>query len=206
MKYRKVIISDDDAMQRRILDHSLSGWGFEVTITSNGREALQALRDESEPCIAILDWMMPEVSGIDVCRVISEEEPDKILHLIILTSKQEKSDTVEALEAGADDYIIKPFDNDELRARVNVGSRIIELQSALDDRVKELQDKVDHIKRLQGIIPICMHCHKIRNDEESWERIEQYITEHTEAKLSHGICPECVEEHYPGYSKREDER
>ena len=107
-----------------------------------------------------------------------------------------KEDIVAGLEAGANDHITKPFDRDELKARVRVGQRVIELQSALADRVRELEEAMSHIRTLQGILPICMHCHRIRNDQESWERIESYIQEHSEAQFSHGLCPECLEKYY----------
>jgi hypothetical protein len=98
---------------------------------------------------------------------------------------------------GADDYIAKPYDIPELRARVDVGRRMVEVQGQLVDRVRELRAALDHVKTLQGILPICMHCHKIRNDSNSWDRIEKYIEEHSKAEFSHGLCPECLEKHYP---------
>ena len=101
------------------------------------------------------------------------------------------------LEAGADDYIVKPVDSQELRARINAGVRIIELQKALADRVRELEEEKKHVKTLQGLIPICMHCHRIRDDKEIWERLETYIERHSNAAFSHALCPECLEKYYP---------
>jgi sigma-B regulation protein RsbU (phosphoserine phosphatase) len=118
-------------------------------------------------------------------------------YILLLTAKGSKEDIVEGLEGGADDYIIKPFNKDELRARVEVGCRFIELENALADQVEELQKALDHIQTLQGIIPICSHCHKIRNDQESWERIENYIEHHSTARFSHSVCPECLDKYYP---------
>ena len=118
-------------------------------------------------------------------------------YIIILTARGAKEDIVAGLGAGADDYVTKPFDIDELRARIEVGRRVVGLQAALADRVEELQAALDHVKTLQGILPICMHCHKIRNDHDSWERIEKYIAQHTEAQFSHSLCPECLKKHYP---------
>ena len=99
-------------------------------------------------------------------------------------------------KSGANDFIGKPFHHEELRARLSVGRRIIEMQSTLESRIIALQDAISHIKRLQGILPICMHCHKIRTDKESWEKIEHYITEHSDAQFSHGLCPECLGKYY----------
>ena len=103
---------------------------------------------------------------------------------------------MEGLGAGANDYIVKPFNREELRARVKVGERIIKLQSSLAARVEELQEALSHIKTLQGILPICMYCHKIRDDKEAWGRIESYIEKHSEVRFSHSLCPECLEKHY----------
>lgn len=101
------------------------------------------------------------------------------------------------LEAGAGDYVAKPFDQDELRARVAVGCRVVALQNALANRVAELQESLEHVETLQGILPICAQCHRIRNDQESWDRTEWYISKHTGAQFSHSLCPECIEKYYP---------
>jgi len=111
--------------------------------------------------------------------------------------KDRKEDIVSGLDAGANDYVIKPFEQEELRARLRVGERVVELQSALNDRVKELQKALSHIKTLQGILPICMHCHKIRDDQDVWQRLEKYIAEHSGVQFSHGLCPECRKKYYP---------
>jgi DNA-binding response OmpR family regulator len=117
--------------------------------------------------------------------------------VILLTARDEKGDIVEGLGAGANDFVIKPFDPGELKARLAVGQRVITLQASLNDRIRELSAALEHVKTLQGIIPICMHCHKIRNDSESWQRIDRYIEEHSSAMFSHGLCPDCLAKHYP---------
>ena len=109
------------------------------------------------------------------------------------------------LESGAYDYVVKPFDPTELRARVQVGVRIIALQRSLADRILQLEGALKNVKYLQGLLPMCCYCKKIRNDQNYWQRVESYITEHSEAVFSHGICPECfatvaqtdVESHQP---------
>jgi sigma-B regulation protein RsbU (phosphoserine phosphatase) len=95
------------------------------------------------------------------------------------------------LEAGADDYLTKPFDPQELRARIKVGERILGLQTSLAERVTELEDALSRVKQLQGLLPICSYCKKIRDDQNYWEQVESYISKHTEAQFSHGICPDC---------------
>jgi DNA-binding response OmpR family regulator len=97
------------------------------------------------------------------------------------------------LTAGADDYIIKPFDRAELKARISTGERILRLQAELAARVKELELALANVKLLQGLLPICCYCKKIRNDQNYWQQVDSYIADHSEAQFTHGICPECRE-------------
>ena len=151
------------------------------------------------PGLVLLDWMMPGIDGVELCRKLRKRKALQPAYVIIVTTRDNKQDLVEGLAAGANDYIGKPFDNDELRARIEVGQRVLELEEKLARRVRELEDALEHVKTLQGILPICIHCHKIRNDKECWERIEKYIMEHTDAEFTHGLCPECARKHYPKY-------
>jgi len=98
---------------------------------------------------------------------------------------------------GADDYITKPFDKNELKSRLNVAKRMINVQNELATKVNELQEALNHVKLLQGIIPICMYCHKIRNDNNAWDQLEMYISNHSDAEFSHSICPQCLEKRFP---------
>ena len=192
----RILIAEDDATSRMILKSILTTWGYEVVETLDGTEAWQALEEEDAPRLVILDWMMPGMNGEEICRKLRETQPLRSIYIILLTSKGEKEDVVEGLEAGANDYIRKPFDRPELRARVRVGERVLELEAALAERIRALQDALAHVKTLQGLLPICMHCHKIRNDEQTWERLEQYISERTDAEFTHGLCPECMKKYY----------
>ena len=140
--------------------------------------------------------MMPEMDGTEVCREIADMNQEDPPYIILLTTMGKKEDIITGLQAGANDYITKPFNPGELQARLEVGQRLIELQGALNKKISELQDAMSHIEALQGIIPICMCCHKIRDDRESWQKIESYIESHTDAKLSHSLCPECMEKYY----------
>lgn len=192
----RVLIAEDDNTSRLILDTMLQKWGCDVVSTTNGEEAWEVLCQASAPSIAILDWMMPSMDGVELCRRFRETYPHTPAYFILLTALDRKEHVVAGLEAGANDYITKPFDKDELRARLRVGERVLELQQALARRVEELQDALQHVRTLQGILPICTHCHRIRTDKESWERIETYISAHTDALFSHGFCPDCVKKYY----------
>ncbi len=193
----KVLIAEDDVTTRRMLEILLSKWGYEIELTGNGKEAWHALQATDPPQMAIFDWMMPEMNGVELCRKIRESITPSLTYIILLTVKDRKEDIVSGLDAGANDYVIKPFEQEELRARLRVGKRVVELQSVLADRVKELQAALFHIKTLQGILPICMHCHKIRDDRDVWQRLEKYIGEHSGVQFSHGLCPECRQKYYP---------
>jgi len=192
-----ILIAEDDHISRHILESLLKKWDYDIISTCDGNEAWEKMKAADAPKLAILDWMMPGMDGIDICRLIREKDDSNPTYVILLTAKQSKEDIVVGLEAGANDYIVKPFDKNELRARVEVGRKVVELQTALANRVIELQEALDHVKTLQGIIPICMHCHKIRDDQEAWHGLEKYIENHSKANFSHGICPDCMKKHYP---------
>ncbi|NOZ87943.1 MAG: response regulator transcription factor [Deltaproteobacteria bacterium] len=196
---RRILIADDDLTSRVMLKAMLSKWEFEVIDVNDGEQALSILSGNNSPDIAVLDWLMPGMHGPDVVRRIrlSEKPAVKAKYLILLTSMDAKKDITSGLESGADDYIVKPFDAEELKARVNVGLRIVALEDALTRRAVELEEALAHVKTLQGILPICMHCHRIRTDDESWEKLEKYICEHSDAQFSHGLCPTCLAKYYP---------
>jgi DNA-binding response OmpR family regulator len=187
----KILIAEDDPVSRRLLQAALIKWGYEVIVTANGKEAWQALQQPDAPSLLILDWLMPEMDGVEVCREARGTPTFKSAYILLLTSRGSKEDIVEGLEAGADDYVTKPFDHGELRARVQVGARVVQLQSALADRVKELEEAIANVKQLQGLLPICSYCKKIRDDGNYWHRVESYIAGHANVRFSHGICPDC---------------
>jgi phosphoserine phosphatase RsbU/P len=189
----KVLIADDDVVTRRLLETTLKEWGYEVCAAPDGAEALRILEGEARPEITLLDWQMPEKDGPEVCRII-RARPDKLpVYIILLTSRGGRPNIVQGLRAGADDYITKPFDRDELRARLEVGRRVVELQRSLAARVQQLEDAMARVKQLQGLVPICSYCKKIRNDKNFWQQLDAYVSEHSEAQFSHGICPDCYE-------------
>jgi CheY-like chemotaxis protein len=140
--------------------------------------------------------MMPEMDGLEVVRRV-RDRGGKPSYIILLTARASKEDVALALDAGADDYITKPFDAKELRARVNVGIRILDLQEKLSQRVRELEEALGQVKQLRGLLPICAWCHKIRDDQNYWQTVESYFSAHSQARFTHGICPECFEKVAP---------
>lgn len=128
---------------------------------------------------------------MEVCRKVRELKSNEPAYLILLASRDDKKDIVHGLTSGANDYIVKPYDAEELQVRIGVGRRVVELQSMLAGRIKELQDALAQIKTLKGLLPICMNCKKIRDDKGYREQLEQYFMERSNVQFSHGLCPEC---------------
>ena len=187
----RILIAEDDPPSRLVLERMLQQWGHEVVVTVDGREARSALERDDHPQLAILDWMMPDIDGLAVCRWARSQSSLRHLYIIMLTALDAREDIVEGLQAGADDYVVKPHDSKELRARVDVGIRIVELQTELSNRVLELEASLAREKHLQGLLPICSYCKKIRDDKDYWQQVEGYIEDHADVAFSHGICPDC---------------
>ena len=189
----RILIAEDDAVSRRVLQTMLGKWGHDVVVTCDGASAWEALQQPDTPRLAVLDWMMPEMDGVEICRRVRATPGSPLLYLILLTAKGRMEDIVEGLQAGADDYVTKPFDPEELRARVHVGERILELQADLAARVRELETALANIRQLEGLLPICCYCKRIRDDQNYWQQVESYITRHSNAQFTHGVCPDCYQ-------------
>jgi sigma-B regulation protein RsbU (phosphoserine phosphatase) len=189
----RILVADDDSVSLRVLQKMLEKWGHEVVVAKDGTEAWQVLTAPEGPRLAVLDWMMPGMAGATICKRVREIPLDPEPYLILLTARNDSTDIVTGLESGANDYVTKPFHHAELRARVHVGMRVLDLQYRLAQRVQQLEMALKQVKHLHGLLPICMYCKKIRNDEDYWQQVETYISDHTEAEFSHGICPECYE-------------
>jgi DNA-binding response OmpR family regulator len=189
----RVLVADDDRVGATILAAALARWGFDVVSVCDGAEAWDVLLKDSPFGLAILDWEMPGADGLELCRRIRRNARRANLYVILLTARDTSADVVAGLDAGADDYLVKPFDLDELRARAQVGRRLVSLQERLADRVAELQDALKRVKQLNGLLPICAYCKRIRTDQDYWEQVEHYVADHSDAQFSHGICPTCFD-------------
>jgi sigma-B regulation protein RsbU (phosphoserine phosphatase) len=147
----KILIAEDNTTSRRILESILVKWNYEVISARDGNEAWEKLQEEDAPRLMILDWMMPGKNGVELCRKLRGRDNVEPMYIILLTARDDKNDIVEGLSAGADDYVAKPFNKDELRARIDVGRRMVELQNALIER-----EKLQVIFEMTGAI-----CHEL---------------------------------------------
>jgi sigma-B regulation protein RsbU (phosphoserine phosphatase) len=177
----RILIAEDDEVSLLLLEATLKKLGHSVVATTNGRDAWEAFQKEYFP-VLISDWMMPELDGLAVCRAVRSTHRDHYTIIILLTALGGKAHYLEAMKAGADDFITKPLDGEQLAARLAVAERILGLR--------------EHVKHLEGILPICSHCKRIRDEKNEWKQLETYIAQRSEARFSHGICPECRTEHF----------
>jgi diguanylate cyclase (GGDEF)-like protein len=148
----KILIAEDDPVSSRVLATTLTKWGHDVVTTSNGIDAWAALQQDDAPRLAILDWMMPGLEGPEVCRRVRRNIRTASIYVILLTALQQKEQMVEGLEAGADDYLTKPFNRNELRVRLQAGARIVGLQGSLAQRVLELEAAIVERKRAEDAL------------------------------------------------------
>ena len=187
----KILIAEDDPVPRAVLERTLKKWEHEVVVACDGSEAAAILERPDAPKLAILDWVMPGLDGPQICRKIRDLVRPDPTYIILLTSKQQKEDIVIGLESGADDYVTKPFDQQELKSRIRVGERMLALQQKLAERVRKLEEALAQVTELRGLLPICSYCRKIRDDKNYWHEVETYVSAHTDVRFSHGICPSC---------------
>jgi DNA-binding response OmpR family regulator len=197
----KVLIAEDEPISRRVLEVRLAKSGYEVVPVEDGARAWAVLQSEDAPALAILDWMMPGLDGLEICRRLRGRKTGIYVYVILLTARGQLDDVVEGLESGADDYVTKPFDWKELETRVRAGARIVGLQSQLASKVGELENALAHVRTLQGLLPICMHCKRIRDDSNTWQQLESYIESHSNAMFTHSLCRRCLAMHYSGYER-----
>ena len=191
----RILVAEDGKVDRLRLEKILSEWGFEVESFRDGNKTMARLSEPDPPRLCILDWVMPGIEGTELCRRIRERLPEDSFYLIILTARQGIDNVIEGLSAGADDYVTKPFVSRELRQRIDVGVRVLGLEQLLNKKVNQLEEALEDVKSLQGLLPICSYCNKIRNDEDYWEKVETYISRHADVEFSHSICPTCYEQH-----------
>lgn len=212
-----VLIVDDTPENLRVLGDMMEQEGYEVQVAANGMDALDNAGAVPAPDLILLDIMMPEMDGYEVCRRLKADPELRKIPVIFISALGMSEQKVQGFREGAVDYISKPFQAEEVVARVNAhltlkrqtdqlryaneemavkNERLLDLQNVLAEKIAELESALQQVVKLEGIIPICMYCKKIRNDKDSWQQLEQYICAHSRADFSHGICPKCFQELY----------
>ena len=189
----RVLVARADATATRDVARAIQDWGMDVVTAGDGAEAWSRLQDDPDIAAALLDWQLAAVPGLELCRRIRAHETLGHMYLLLLTSRQRRGDLVAGIDAGADDYLLTPFEADELRARFHVGMRMRDAQEALRARAGELQAAASRITQLSGLLPICSYCKQIRTDQNYWEQLEDYLGHHTALQFSHAICPACYD-------------
>jgi len=179
----RILLVEDEPVSLLLMEGMLRKMGHEVVGKEDGEQAHERFLNEHFP-VLLTDWIMPKMDGPTLCRRVREDVHDKYTYVIMLTVLGGKESFMEAMSAGADDFVTKPVDFDQLAARLRVAERILNLQA--------------EVMTLQGLFPICSYCKKIRNDQNYWEQVEEYISHQTGAVFSHGICPECYEKNERG--------
>ena len=202
-----ILIVDDEPINLQILDGALKS-EYNIIKAYNGCDAITLVK-EQHPDLVILDVMMPCLNGFEVCRTIKSDEAYVDIPIIFLTGMDTPEGEIRGLGLGGIDYLAKPINIDLLRLRVHNhvelkkrSDLVREQRDLLARQKEELEAAFARIKKLEGIIPICMHCKSIRNDNDSWQKLEAYFADHTDALLSHGICPTCLIKHYPEIAEK----
>lgn len=187
-----VLVADDDKISRLRLTHLLEEIGYTPQQAGDGEAALAALSQPDAPPIAILDWEMPGRSGPEICQQIRASERAPV-YFILLTARESLDDIVAGLAAGANDYLTKPYHREELIARLGVARLVVTLELGLKQRVAELEAALQQVQRLEGLLPVCAWCRKIRSDQDYWQQLDTYLAQRTNLRFTHGICPSCLE-------------
>ena len=187
----QILIADDDAISRRLATHALTGCGADLSVAEDGNAAWLHIQKRRQSMVLILDRQMPGMDGLDVCRRARLLPAFPPLYIVMVTSASDTADITAGLDAGADDYVVKPFNAAELKARTQVGMRVAALQESMARRLSELEQALANVKQLRGLLPMCAYCKKIRVDDKYWQQLEGYLSDHSDAEFSHGICPEC---------------
>ena len=191
MEKKKLLVVDDTPENLTVI-YKLLRDTYEVIGASSGGEAL-GLMAATAPDLILLDVMMPEMSGFEVCRILKKEDSFRDIPIIFITALTEEADEARGFEAGAVDFITKPFKPAILKKRISTHLELKSQKDALARNNKELEELLARVTVLSGLLPICMMCKKIRDDKGYWNQLEAYISKHSSVLFSHSYCPECGE-------------
>ncbi|MDE2491989.1 MAG: response regulator [Elusimicrobia bacterium] len=183
----KVLVAEDDQTSLALLRGALRKLGYEVVESANGADAWRDLRRTGSR-IVVSDWVMPDMDGLELCRRVRADPSRPYVYFILLSGQRiGDSNYAKAMDAGVDDFLLKPVDPDALRMRLRVGERIV----GLNERVRVLED----------ILPMCAYCRRIRDEKGGYQNLEEYVSDRTATRFSHGVCPECAKKHFPDLSR-----
>lgn len=192
-----ILVVDDDPHTLLGTTRIIEKAGYRVIKATDGKECLEKTKSD-KPDLILLDVVLPDIDGTEVCKQIKTDPDLKNTFIVLFSGMRTTSDEqAEGLDTGADGYIARPISNRELTARVNAMVRILKAERERDNAIRDLQDALNKIKRLSGLLPICSYCKKIRDSKGYWNQLEAYIRDHSEAEFSHSICEECFEEQMP---------
>ena len=187
----KILIAEDEYTTRLMVQVCLENWGYTVESVEDGDAAWQVVSQENPPEIAILDWEMPGITGDQLCTKIKRLERDSPIHVILLTARDSRQDISKGFDAGADDYITKPFNDDELRARIRVAERIVTIQSSLNSSLQELKAALDLVAAFQEKIAVCSRCGAIEAHDRQWKDARGLTTYPVDPRFFDRVCPSC---------------
>lgn len=192
-----ILIVDDQPENLLFFYHTLKANDREIIKVPSGKDALIEI-EKQEFAVIILDVQMPEMDGFETAIEIRKSKLNSNTPIIFATAKrQEEAAVFQGYESGAVDYMFKPVEPLILRCKINIFLALYRQKKELEQKNRELQEALAHINTLRGIIPICMHCKKVRNDSGYWEQVEKYVKDHSGAEFTHGICPECLNRLFP---------
>lgn len=173
----KILVAEDDPVSGKILQITLQHYGHDVILVPSGDEAWSAF-DQDPVRTIVSDWMMPGIDGLELCRRVRGRAKTDYTYFILLTANNTGRENLrQAMDAGIDDFLPKPLDREVIGMRLRVAERILEFTT--------------QIRVLKELLPICMYCKRIRDDQDYWQQVETYLHSHTGSNFSHGICPDC---------------
>lgn len=199
-KMFKLLVADDEPIDLKVITSALKD-KYEVLSAHSGQEAID-LTKKHMPDMIVLDVLMPDLDGYEVCMTLKNDIRFADIPIVFVTAVNSKEGELRGLKLGGIDYICKPINFALLHMRIKNQLALKEQRDLIARQKEELEATLARIKQLEGIIPICMYCKNIRNDNEDWKRVEVYLSEHSNAQLSHGICPDCMKEHFPNRGKK----
>jgi PleD family two-component response regulator len=183
----KVLVAEDDRTSRALLHGALLKLGYDVVEAENGAAAWDQLLLTGVR-IVVSDWVMPDIDGLELCRRVRSLRDRPYVYFILLSGKRiGDAHYASAMDEGVDDFLEKPLDAETLRMRLRVGERIVRL--------------TERVRTLEGILPMCAYCRRIRDEKGGYSNLEEYVSDRTSARFSHGVCPDCAKRHFPDFAK-----